>query len=175
MGEFKFSVKGDLGRTSLMGGTRVPKYDLRCETYGTLDEATSVLGMVKTMTKRKEVREIIQVIQEDFLTVGSEIATEPQRRGKDSSFICSEDMARLENYISDLQRDFDLPRFFILPGKTQVGACIDLARTICRRAERWAAKLKAEGLLSEGSHVQRYLNRCADLLFTLARYEDEVE
>ena len=175
MGEFKFSVRGDVGRTSLIGGTRVPKYDLRCETYGTLDEAASVLGMAKTMTKKRDVREIIEVIQKDFLTVGSEIAADPRHRGKDTPGISSEDVVRLENYISGVQKDFSLPRVFILPGKTQAGACIDHARTICRRAERWAAKLKAEGLLSDGSHIQRYLNRCADLLFTLARYEDEVE
>jgi cob(I)alamin adenosyltransferase len=169
----KFSKKGDKGETSLLGGQRVPKFDLRPETYGILDEASSALGVARAMTKNEKIKDIIFSVQKDLLVIGAELSTLPEDYDKLARTVTRDDGERLENIIDDLQQDFTMKREFIYPGETVVSAQIDVARTIIRRAERKAALLKSEGILTNPD-INQYLNRCADMLFTLARYEEAV-
>ena len=169
-----FSKKGDHGETSLLGGERVSKYDLRPETYGTLDEASSTLGLARASTNYPIVKETIFGIQKDLVILGAELSTPPQDSDKYGYKITGGEVDRLGNLIDRLQDEIELPRTFIYPGETAVSAMIDMARTIIRRAERRAVRLRDEGLI-HNPEILRYLNRCADLLFTLARYQEEKE
>lgn len=168
----KFSTKGDAGETSLLGGQRVPKYDARPDTYGTLDEASSSLGVARAMTNNQKIRGIILDVQKDLLIMGAELSTLPEDIQKLSRRIVETDIRRLEEMIDELQKNIQLKNEFIYPGGTQVSAQIDVGRTIIRRAERKAARLKAEGQV-DNADIHRYLNRLADMLFVLARYEEQ--
>ncbi len=168
----KFSTKGDTGETSLLGGQRVPKYDPRPETYGVLDEASSALGVARATTKNRKIKDIILSVQKDLLTMGAELSSVPEDIQKLARRIREADIRRLEQIIDELQKDITLKNEFIYPGETQVSAEIDVGRTIIRRAERKAASLKNEGLL-RSAEINRYLNRLADMLFVLARYEEQ--
>ena len=168
----KFSKKGDKGETSLLGGQRVPKFDPRPDTYGTLDEASSALGVARAATGNQRIKEILLGVQKDLLTLGAVLSTLPGDLDKLKIGIGEPDVARIETLIDDLQKNVTLKNEFIYPGETMVSAQIDVGRTIIRRAERKAAKLKADGLL-DNEHVHQYLNRLADMLFTLARYEEQ--
>jgi cob(I)alamin adenosyltransferase len=168
----KFSTKGDGGETSLLGGQRVPKYDARPDTYGTLDEASSALGVARAMTKNVKIANIILDVQKDLLIMGAELSTMPEDIQKLSRRIAETDVRRLEELIDDLQKNVQLKNEFIYPGGTRISAQIDVGRTIIRRAERKAAKLKSEGQV-DNADIHRYLNRLADMLFVLARYEEQ--
>uniref|UniRef100_A0A832EKZ1 Corrinoid adenosyltransferase n=1 Tax=Desulfacinum infernum TaxID=35837 RepID=A0A832EKZ1_9BACT len=167
---FKFSKKGDGGETSLLTGERVSKGSLRPETYGTLDEASSVLGLAKAFSTNERLRAIMHTIQEDLLVLGAQLAG---TREKSSDWkVENRHVDRLEEWIEALQHEVPLPRRFILPGANPVSAALDMARTVVRRAERCAVRLKEEGLMEEPL-VHAYLNRLADLLFTMARYAEK--
>jgi cob(I)alamin adenosyltransferase len=168
----KFSTKGDGGETSLLGGQRVPKYDARPETYGTLDEASSALGVARAATKNPNIKEIILSVQKDLLTMGAELSSQPEDIQKIGRRIGAGDVQRLEKIIDELQENITLKNEFIYPGGTIISAQIDVARTIIRRAERKAARLKADGLVNN-DEIHKYLNRLADMLFVLARYEEQ--
>lgn len=170
----KFSKKGDKGETSLLGGQRVPKFDLRPETYGTLDEASSIMGVARAMTTDARIKEVLLSIQKDLLILGAELSTLPEDVPKLGKLIDASDVQRIEDLIDDLQKVVKLKNEFIYPGKTVVSSQIDVARTVVRRAERWAARLKDAGYISR-PEIQQYLNRLADMLFTLARFEEQSE
>ena len=167
----KFSKKGDRGFTSLMGGQRIAKSGPRPEAYGILDEASSALGMAKSSAKRPKTKEIILSIQKDLLTLGAELATIQEDAEKYPYRITAGHVDRIERLIGELQKDTVLKKEFIFPGETFSSAAIDLSRTIVRRAERKAVRLLQEKIISN-VEVLRFLNRLADLLFTLARYEE---
>lgn len=169
----KFSKKGDTGETSLLGGQRVPKFDPRPETYGVLDEASSAMGVARAMTGNQKIKSILLSVQKDLLIIGAELSTLPDDYDKLVNTISDNDADRLERIIEDLQKDFEMKREFIYPGETVVSAQIDVARTIIRRAERKAALLKKDGII-QNETINQYLNRCADMLFTLARYEEAI-
>jgi cob(I)alamin adenosyltransferase len=170
----KFSKKGDMGETSLLGGQRVPKFDLRPETYGTLDEASSIMGVARAMTSDARIKELLLSIQKDLLILGAELSTLPEDIPKLGKIIDATDVQRIEDTIDDLQKVVKLKNEFIYPGLTVVSSQIDVARTVVRRAERWAARLKEAGYISR-PEIQQYLNRLADMLFTLARFEEQSE
>jgi cob(I)alamin adenosyltransferase len=104
--------------------------------------------------------------------MGAELSTLPEDIQKISRRIAETDVRRLEELIDDLQKNVRLKNEFIYPGGTQIAAQIDVGRTIIRRAERKAARLKAEGQV-DNADIHRYLNRLADMLFVLARYEEQ--
>ena len=168
----KFSKKGDGGFTSLLGGHRIPKSGPRPEAYGTLDEASSALGMARASARRLKTKEIILEAQKDLLQLGAELATSPEDTSKYLYQISRQQVERLELWIDELQKDLALKNEFICPGETMAGAAIDLGRTIVRRAERRAAGLLQQKIITNGE-VLRFLNRLADLLFVLARYEED--
>ena len=99
----KFSRKGDGGETSLLGGQRVPKYDARPETYGTLDEASSALGVARATTKNLKIKKIILSVQKDLLTMGAELSSQPEEIQKLGLRIGAGDVQRLEKIIDELQ------------------------------------------------------------------------
>lgn len=168
----KFSTRGDGGETSLLGGQRVPKYDPRPETYGVLDEASSALGVARASTNNQKIKDIVLSVQKDLLIMGAELSSVPEDIQKLTRRISEEDVKRLNEIIDELQKYITLKNEFIYPGETPVSAEIDVGRTIIRRAERKAARLKMEGLL-QNAEINRYLNRLADMLFVLARYEEQ--
>jgi cob(I)alamin adenosyltransferase len=169
MNVFIFSKKGDQGTTSLLTGERISKASLRPDAYGTLDEASSALGLAKTFTLNETILEMIQAVQEDLLILGARLSdTAP-----DSEYcIGTERIQRLEDWIVKIQEEVPIPRQFIYPGVNSVSASVDLARSIIRRAERRATALKEAGEI-DSPEVHSYLNRLADFLFILARYAEK--
>jgi cob(I)alamin adenosyltransferase len=167
---FAFSKRGDKGETSLLTGQRVSKASLRPEAYGTLDEASSALGVAKVFTQNTSIQKMIFAIQEDLITLGAELSCEslPDEKHR----IQSERIDRLEDWIYELQHEIPLPRHFVYPGVNAVSAFLDLSRTIVRRAERNVVALKESGC-GIRTEVHAYLNRLADFLFTLARYAEK--
>ena len=151
MEPFKFSQKGDRGETSLLSGERVSKASLRPETYGTLDEASSALGLVKAFAGDDRIREMVETVQKDLVTLGAELAYEV---GKPAGHrIEPTHTQRLEQWIAELQEEVPLPRHFIYPGENAASAAADLARTIIRRAERRAVAMREAGLLHQDEPI----------------------
>ena len=169
-----FNKKGDKGETSLLFGGRVPKSDLRCEAYGTLDEAISSLGVARNHVKKKKTREMILRVQKELFEVNAELATKTEDREKFVTHFkpITEGMAAgLEEIINEIEAEVEMPREFIIPGANLASASLDVSRAIVRRAERRAVILKEKGEI-ENDAILHYLNRLADLLFMLARYEE---
>ena len=170
-----FNKRGDKGETSLLYGTRVAKCDDRCEVYGTIDEAVSMLGLAKNFC-RPEVKGIVSNLQRDLFIIGAEMATPeehyPQMIAR-GNVITPEMVQRLEDLINDFEDKVDMPREFIIPGACISSAALDVARATVRRAERRAVTFKQTGK-SINEEILRYLNRLADLIFTLARYEEKL-
>jgi cob(I)alamin adenosyltransferase len=163
---------GDEGYTGLLGEQRVPKYDPRPDTFGTVDEATSALGLARAVAQDTRVKELIYRIQQDLYMLMGELATPPEnyeQMSRHGLLVTAEHVRRLEQEEEALKREVEIPNKFIIPGDTLDGAALDLARTIIRRAERMAVKLLHDDVISN-REVVRYLNRLSDLVFILARY-----
>jgi cob(I)alamin adenosyltransferase len=160
---------GDTGYTGLLGEQRVAKYDPRPDTFGTVDEATSALGLARAMAQDPRVKKIIYDIQNELYYLMAELATPPEHYEKMGFRMTVEHVQRLEQVEEALKREVEIPNKFIIPGDTLDGAALDLARTIIRRAERMAVKLLHDGVIQNGE-VVRYLNRLSDLVFIIARY-----
>lgn len=168
---FKIYTKtGDGGNTSLIGGTKVPKNDLRIETYGTVDELNSWIGLVNDSLADEEFRAELKEIQDRLFTIGSALATdgdkEPKMKLPD---LHDSDVTFLEKRIDDMTAKLPPMKSFILPGGHTTVSSIHIVRCVCRRAERLAVSLQQEGLYVNETIIQ-YLNRLSDYLFTLARY-----
>ena len=162
---------GDSGETGLLYGGRVPKDDLHTEAYGALDEAISALGLARASESDGRRAERILALQRELFTVGAELATGRGQRGKLQKHFATVTAAMvdaLERATHELEARVPLPAAFVIPGGTPTAAALDLARTLVRRAERRAVTLRRAGELENGE-VIRYLNRCSDLLFMLAR------
>ena len=169
-----YTKRGDAGETDLLYGGRVPKTDPRCEAYGTTDEAVSALGMARALSQDPRVRQVVEQLQRELFTVGAELATDAAEYSKlqqHFSVVTSQMTTGLEETIDELAEQVQLPRAFIVPGASPASGALDLARSVLRRAERRTVALQELGLLLN-QEVIRYLNRAADLVFMLARYED---
>jgi cob(I)alamin adenosyltransferase len=166
-----FNKRGDGGETSLLFGGRVPKSDPRTETYGTLDEAVSALGLGRALAARERVKEIVLDLQKELFVVGAELATREEDMERLTDRVDQASVDRLQELIEEIEGEIELPREFIIPGANPSSSALDLARTIIRRGERRAVALREQGILSN-PEVLRYLNRLADLVFVLARYEE---
>lgn len=169
-----YTKTGDAGQTSLLFGQRVPKNDLRVDAYGTVDEASSAIGLALSFMPHNpaltEVRTFLQEIQQIMFNVGSELATPSGRR---TEWEATESHVRgLEMAIDALDERLGLLTSFILPGGSQPGAALHLARTIARRAERLAVGVASETELNP--YVITYLNRLSDFLFVSARFVNQV-
>ena len=169
-----YTRHGDEGETGLLYGGRVSKADPRCEAYGTVDEAVSALGLARSLVKAENLKATIKTIQRDLFTVGAELATDPKEYAKlqkHFSVVTPEMVDHLEGLIDELNQEITLPRAFIIPGASAASGALDLSRSILRRAERRVVALKEQDLLAN-SQVLKYINRLADLIFVMARYED---
>jgi len=163
---------GDDGTTGLLGGGRVPKDDVRIEAFGTVDEASSALGLARALSSHARVTSICEELQRGLYAVGSELGTNPDA-GKTFAAAGPSDIARLEKLMGDLEAEVAMPDGFILPGGTPASGAIDLARAITRRAERRCLTLERAGGLAN-PEVRRWLNRLSLLLFVLGRYEEAI-
>jgi cob(I)alamin adenosyltransferase len=168
---FKIYTKtGDGGSTSLIGGTKVPKSDLRIETYGTVDELNSWVGLVNDQFNNEAVRTELKEIQDRLFTIGSSLATdgekEPKMRLPDLHL---SDIEFLEKRIDFMTAELPPMKSFILPGGHVVVSSLHVVRCVCRRAERLAVSMQQHDLFVD-EKVIKYLNRLSDYLFTLARY-----
>jgi cob(I)alamin adenosyltransferase len=164
--------KGDKGFTSLLGGRRVPKFHLRPETYGTLDELNSFLGMARAVSKDGMVRETLLTIQNHLFIIGSSLAIS----GKDKTLLKREVAQKEVDWLTRLSTDFEVsltpePKFIIY-GETYVSSILDVARAVSRRAERRVAEMKSKRMLAN-PRILEYLNRLSDVLYLLARYEEK--
>ncbi|MFH1625844.1 MAG: cob(I)yrinic acid a,c-diamide adenosyltransferase, partial [Pseudomonadota bacterium] len=144
------------------------------ETYGTLDEANSTLGFSRALSENERTKEIIYKIQQGLFAVGAELAIDPKDYGKLKRKIQEEDVRELQELVEELEDKVQLPRSFIIPGGSLVSASLDMARTIVRRGERRAVRLKEDNILVN-DQILAYLNRSADLIFLLARYEESLD
>src|SRR3990172_4873636 len=163
---------GDTGYTGLLGKERVAKYALRIEALGTLDEASAALGLCRAGSAKPRIREMVYGLQKDLYIAMAELATPPENYDKIDFKIRSDDVARLERLEDELKAEVTIKPAFIVPGDTPAGAALDLAPTVIRRAERQVARLLHDGVIGN-VELFRFLNRMSDLVFILARYDEQ--
>jgi cob(I)alamin adenosyltransferase len=168
---FKIYTKtGDKGSTSLIGGVRVPKNHIRIESYGTVDELNSYLGMVRDMAQNTLVTEWLHEIQDRLFTIGSVLATDPGKEVKMKlPDLHDNDVIWLEQKIDEMNENLPEMRSFILPGGELAASTAHVARCVCRRAERICVGMQQQDEVVP-EIIVRYLNRLSDFLFVLARY-----
>jgi len=169
-----YTKTGDKGTTALFGGSRVPKYHLRIDSYGTIDELNSWIGLIRDQEIGKPIHNILIQIQDKLFTLGAILATDPEKavlkNGKQRlniPKINQEDIAFLENEIDDMNNSLPQMTHFILPGGHSTVSYCHIARTVCRRAERLTAELNENEPVDQ--NVLAYINRLSDYLFVLAR------
>ena len=162
-----YTKTGDRGQTSLIGGTRVPKHHIRIESYGTVDELNSYVGLVRDQNIAEHHKLLLKEIQDRLFTIGASLAADPETSKMKIPDLMDTDIQLLENEMD--QMDLELPalRHFILPGGSNAVSFCHLARCVCRRAERLAVHLSEDSFVDDKVIV--YLNRLSDYLFTLAR------
>jgi cob(I)alamin adenosyltransferase len=165
-----YTKTGDKGNTSLIGGTKVPKSDIRIETYGTTDELNSWIGVIGDLLEDKTLKPELKEIQDRLFTIGSALATDAD---KDTKMrlpdLLEEDITFLEQRIDFMTGELPPMKSFILPGGHSTVSFIHVARCVCRRAERLAVNMQQHELFID-ERIIRYLNRLSDYLFTLSRY-----
>lgn len=159
--------RGDGGQTGLAGGIRVSKGSLRVEAYGTIDELNSALGLARAICSDEDLKKRTKEIQRDLFRVGSALATPPESR-KGQVPITAEMVEALTAQVDEFEAIEGLLSDWSIPGEEVDGAAFDLARTICRRAERIIVRLMDAGEVVE-STIPAYMNRLSDLLWLFAR------
>jgi cob(I)alamin adenosyltransferase len=167
-----YTGAGDDGTTTLWGGGRVPKHHPQPETYGAVDEATSALGLARALATAPRTDPVAQELQRHFYRIMAELAVAPGKPVPDEFVTTAEHITRLEAIIAELEADAPPPKEFVLPGGTPASGALDLARTIIRRAEREASRLRETGY-ALNPELMRYLNRSSSALYSLARYEEQ--
>ena len=169
-----YTKTGDKGETALYGGTRVSKASARVESYGTIDELNSFIGVAKSEVKDEHVLNQLKKIQFDLFTLGSESATPTDKltlaNGKSrlALMITDKEIEELEHWMDAFEKELKPLQYFILPDDGRSATSLHVCRTVCRRAERSLV------FLNEKEEVRpeliKYLNRLSDYLFVLARY-----
>jgi cob(I)alamin adenosyltransferase len=166
-----YTRTGDHGTTSLFSGGRVPKYHLRVESYGTVDELNSVLGLARAHQPSEPTDAALARIQHQLFNLGADLATPLDAPTQHVVRMDAGTIAWLEESIDRMTAELPALSYFILPGGSPVGAALHVARTVCRRAERLVTALQEHEAV--GEHALPYLNRLSDYLFTLARWENQ--
>lgn len=169
-----YTKTGDKGTTALFGGTRVPKHHIRIESYGTVDELNSYLGLIRDQEINRSHKELLARIQSKLFTLGAILATDPEKAilksGKERlniEKINENDIQILEQAIDEMNESLAPMTNFIIPGGHQTVSFCHIARCVCRRAERLCTAL--DELESVPDACLAYLNRLSDYLFVLAR------
>lgn len=175
-----YTKTGDKGRTGLIGGTKVPKSHIRIDSYGTVDELNSYIGLVGDQLDQQAhpqfmaVNSVLREIQDRLFTIGASLATDPDKESKmkipdlkeDDIDLLEKEMDRMEEVLPEMQA-------FLLPGGHVAVSNAHVARCVCRRAERICVQMQEDGEYIEPI-VLKYLNRLSDYLFMLARYAGHV-
>ncbi|HJS53326.1 MAG TPA: cob(I)yrinic acid a,c-diamide adenosyltransferase [Chitinophagaceae bacterium] len=165
-----YTKTGDKGKTSLIGGTKVFKSDLRIEAYGTVDELNSFIGLCLDHLRSNNTDNVLGEIQDRLFTIGSALACDP---GKETKLkipdLHEEDIVLLEKEMDKMNEVLPVMKSFILPGGHVTVSTLHVARTVCRRAERCCVKMQKKEVEVEPLII-KYLNRLSDYLFVLARY-----
>ena len=165
-----YTKTGDLGTTSLLGGTKVPKSHLRIETYGTIDELNSVVGLLGDHVPDLHSKKILNLIQDRLFTIGSSLASDPDKESKMKlPDLTEDDVLFLEHEIDTMNEILPPLTSFILPGGHPAVSVAHIARCVCRRAERHCVRMKEEELYIEPLII-KFLNRLSDHLFVLSRF-----
>ncbi len=165
-----YTKTGDKGTTSLIGGTKVPKSHIRIETYGTVDELNSYIGLVNDLITDEQSKLLLKEIQDRLFTIGSSLASDPDKAPSlKIPDLKDEDIQLLEKEIDRMHTILPEMKNFILPGGSITVSHIHIARCICRRTERLCVNMQSQELFID-TRIIRYLNRLSDFLFVLARY-----
>ena len=171
-----YTRTGDDGTTGLFYGGRTEKDGPGPTAYGTTDEVVSALGLARAeVAADSELGTMLIALQRELFTVGAELATAPENRRKltaGDTAVTAAMVTRLEGVIDDVSGRFEPPTEFVLPGEDRVSAALDVARTTTRRAERECVRATRDGWLEPTSQVVPYLNRLADLCWTLGRWQE---
>jgi cob(I)alamin adenosyltransferase len=166
-----YTRRGDDGTTGLLYGGRVAKDAPAPTAYGSVDEAQAFIGLARAQAEPAgELDAVLIAVEHDLWVLMAELALNPERRDKGKpgqSLVTAEMVTALERQIDDVMGRFDPPKDFVVPGANPVCAALDVARTVVRRAEREVLSVTVDG-----SQVVPYLNRCSDLLWALARWQE---
>lgn len=168
---FKIYTKtGDKGKTALIGGTKVPKSHIRIETYGTIDELNSYIGLVNDQITDTATNNLLREVQDRLFTIGSSLACDPEKEAKMSiPDLHPADVTLLETSIDKMNEELPVMKSFILPGGHVAVSTCHIARCVCRRAERLCVGMQEEGM-AIAPLILQYINRLSDYLFVLARW-----
>ena len=159
---------GDKGQTSLVGGVRISKSDIRLEAYGTVDELSAQLGMLASMLGENEERQVVIRIQNNLFNVCTHLATDQSQTPLyPSAHLADGETNYIEQHIDDLMKRLPEKQGFVLPGGCPAACQAHICRTVCRRAERRIAALAEKAVV--GAEIQQYVNRLSDYLFVLAK------
>lgn len=158
---------GDGGITRLGGGQQISKADARVEAYGAIDELNTTIGVARTFCADEEIRSSVRAIQRELFAVGSAISTKPESK-KPIPEISKEMVARLDALVERFEAEPGILRDWSIPGEFRESAAFDMARAICRRAERAAVRYVTGGGIVQPT-VLEYLNRLSDVLWLCAR------
>jgi cob(I)alamin adenosyltransferase len=162
-----YTKNGDKGTTSLIGGTRVPKHSLRIESYGTVDELNSYIGLIRDQGIDEKYKTQLLEIQDRLFTIGSSLAADPEKSKMKLPDLIESDVQFLEDKMDEMDEQLPELKFFILPGGNTTVSYCHLARCVCRRAERITTNLDEHEFVAP--IVMQYLNRLSDYLFVLGR------
>ncbi len=162
-----YTKNGDSGTTQLIGGTRVSKSSLRLESYGTIDELNSFIGLIRDQEIDEKYKIQLIEIQDRLFTIGSSLASDPQKSKMKIPDLLESDIEFLELSIDDMDKELPEMKFFVLPGGHQTVSYCHIARCVCRRAERVIISLHEHEYVSE--IVFKYINRLSDYLFVISR------
>lgn len=166
-----YTKTGDDGKTSLVGGNRVPKTHIRLESYGTIDELNSFVGWLLCAIEEKGTKNFLSLIQHKLFNVCSYLATDSEDPSIERKCgITDDDISLLEKEIDQLDAVLPKLRRFVLPGGNEAAARAHICRTVCRRAEREIYRLKEK--YSVDRHILSFINRLSDYFFVLARTEN---
>ncbi|MEY4110236.1 MAG: hypothetical protein RLZZ46_591 [Bacteroidota bacterium] len=163
-----YTKTGDDGCTSLIGGKRVPKSDLRIEAYGTVDELNSWIGLLLAECGDEKLKSCLSGLQDQLFIIGSNLALDPDKSDFKLPCITEEQVHALENKIDEMSEDLPALKNFILPGGSKELAHVHIARCVCRRAERAAIRATSESAVPQV--IILFLNRLSDFLFVFGRY-----
>lgn len=161
-----YTKRGDKGETSLLTGTKVPKFHIRIDAYGTVDELNSFVGLLRDKLQNEELKSTLLIVQNNLFVIGSQLATDKEVV-KNIPEIDEHDVVFLENTIDNMEKTLDPLTSFILPGGHELVSLCHVARSVCRRAERLAYKISTKEKVN--LLIIKYLNRLSDFLFVFSR------
>jgi len=169
-----YTKSGDQGKTSLLGGKRVSKADVRIHAYGTVDELNSYIGLLRDIDSFPARKDFLKHIQDSLFSIGAILAADPESNINIIPSMKQTNIESLENEIDKIEESLPKMRNFVLPGGHTFVSYCHISRCVCRRAERWIIQLNEDQPVDE--YVIQYMNRLSDYLFVLARkISQEVE